>query len=227
MYLHLGGLGPRKVLLPGDKQAVLGAPYALADNPDCLLDVADLVFVDPVGTGLSQLLESPKDYQSIAGDAHAVTQFIRLWLTGHHRWNSPKYLLGESYGTHRAAAIVRELLLPAGSEQIAFNGVILLGQALDFTQTRQVAGNDTPYVVYLPSFAAAAWYHDKVDKTGWTLESFLAAARKFAQTELLTALYQGSDLPAQEKTRCRGDDGEVLRASGIRHRARESADHHY
>jgi len=198
-WLHMGAFGPRRIELPSDAQNVGVAPYPLADNPASLLDVTDLVFIDPIGTGFSHALGSAKnaDYWNLIADADSVTELIRTWLAKNRRENSPKYMVGESYGSERAAVVVHELQNGAPGK-ITFNGLILLGQDLDTTETQQTAGNDMPYVIYLPTYAATAWYHHKIDRTGRTFEGLLAEAREFARTDYAAALFAGSTIAPEE-----------------------------
>lgn len=202
IWLHMGAFGPRRIEVPPDAQSAGLPPYPLSDNPSSLLDVTDLVFVDPVGTGFSRALGSAKneDFWSLIQDADSVSGFIRDWLARNHRENSPKYLLGESYGSVRAAVVIRDLANDAPGK-ITFNGLILLGQDLDTSETQQTAGNDMPFVIYLPTYAATAWYYGKVDKIGHTFEGFLQAARDFARTDYQAALFQGSTISSSERQR--------------------------
>lgn len=194
LWLHLGVYGPKRVAVPSDAEDDGSAPYRLIENPLSILDVADMVFIDPVGTGYSRAIGSGegKDFWGIKKDAQSVAEFIRLWLVKHNRWNSPKYLSGESYGTTRAAALLNEL--QGGWTDIAINGVVFVSSILDFQTARYQPGNDTPYISYLPTMAATAWYHSKVDKDGRTLEGFLDEVRAFTLGEYATALVHGNRL---------------------------------
>lgn len=201
VWLHMSGLAPRRVhfdRIPGINTA---PPFQLTDSNFSVLDVTDLVFIDPVGTGFSKLLPGgrPEDYYGLREDARSIAEFIRLWSTKHGRWNAPKYLLGESYGTHRIAAMMAALNTRAVS--IPINGIILLGQALDITATNPDPGNDVSCVLILPSLAAVAWYHGKVDKAGTTFSQFLQDARRFASTDYEAALFAGTRLSEPERTR--------------------------
>ena len=197
LWLHLGVFGPKRVKLPGaeDPQPMDdgAAPFDLRDNPYTLLKDADLVFIDPVGTGFSKTLgeASTDDYWGVTEDARSLRHFVRLWLMQHKRWNSPKYLMGESYGTTRSAALIREL--ERGWTDIAINGVVLISTVLNFGLDATDPGNDVGYVGLLPTFAATAWYHEKVDRARWNgeLESFLDDARSFAVDVYLPALIRG------------------------------------
>ena len=201
VWLHMSGLAPRRVdfgRVPGVNTT---PPFQLVDSNFSVIDAADLVFIDPVGTGFSKLLPGgrPEDFFGLREDARSIAEFIRLWSTSYHRWNSPKYLLGESYGTHRIAAMMAAL--NTGAVTIPINGIILLGQALDMTATNPDPGNDMSCELILPSLAAAAWYHGKVDKTGTTFAQFLEDARHFASTDYAAALFAGTRLSEADRTR--------------------------
>ncbi|HJT78369.1 MAG TPA: hypothetical protein VJ739_14290, partial [Gemmataceae bacterium] len=157
VWLHLGALGPRRVDLGAEGEAPV-PPYRLVDNDDTLLDVTDLVFVDPVTTGFSRAADGQdaKRFHGVQQDVESVGEFIRLYLTRFRRWESPKFLLGESYGTTRAAALSGYLQDRHG---INLNGVALLSSVLNFETIRFDEGNDLPYVLFLPAYTAAAWYH--------------------------------------------------------------------
>ena len=195
VWLHLGTFGPRRVAF-ADAAAPQPAPYGFVDNAHSILDSSDLVFIDPVGTGYSKPLGEAKleDFTGVKEDVKATGDFIRLWTTRNNRWQSPKFLAGESYGTTRAAALVNHL---QNSEGMTFNGVILVSSILNFQTARFDTGNDLPYITFLPTYAATAWYHGAVKKTG-ALEPFLAEARAFAAGEYAQALMKGSKLGAPE-----------------------------
>ena len=201
VWLHMGLLGPRRVAVPSDAQHAGNAPYRLVDNPHAPLDVTDLVFIDPAGTGYSRLVGDGKaeDVWGLREDARSVASLVREWVRRHGRWNSPVYLAGESFGTTRAAAMLPELL--DGSEPLGVNGVILVSQALDYAgSTPYVEDNLISFVTYLPTMAATAWYHGKVDRTGRTLEGFLDEVRAFAVEKYLPALWSGSRIdPSAER----------------------------
>ncbi|WP_417450834.1 S10 family peptidase [Kordiimonas sp.] len=194
LWLHLGVYGPKRVVLPSDAVDDGAAPYRLEDNPLSILDAADMVFIDPVGTGYSRAIGKGegKDFWGIENDAKSIAEFIRLWLVKNKRWNSPKYLSGESYGTTRAAALMEEL--QGGWSDIAMNGIVFISSILDFQTARYQPGNDTPYISYLPTMAATAWYHGKVDRAGRTLEGFLDEVRAFTLGDYASALLQGNRL---------------------------------
>lgn len=204
LWLHMGAFGPRRVLIPGDRAQDDGAPpYPLVDNPFSLLDLTDLVFIDPVGTGFSHALgkTEAKEYWGVTSDAKSVAQFIRLWLDRNDRWNAPKYLGGESYGTTRSAAVAHELM--GSYNDVALNGIILISTILDFGLTSEVPGNEMPYVVNLPSMAATAWYHHKVPNPPASVEAFAEEARQFASGPYLSALAKGNRLGGEERAQVR------------------------
>jgi carboxypeptidase C (cathepsin A) len=200
LWLHIGVIGPRRVAVPEDL-TVDPKTYQLVDNIYSPLDVADLVFVDPASTGYSRVLpgSAPESYFSVVADGQQVTAFIAAWLTQHNRLSSPTYLVGESYGTIRAAEVAGQLAeLP---HPILLSGVVLMGQAINIIEYRQRPQNIVSYAVSLPTLAALAWYHQKVDRKGETLEQFVEQAWIFAQTDYLTALFQGSSIHQAELDR--------------------------
>jgi carboxypeptidase C (cathepsin A) len=159
VWLHLGLLGPRRVLM-GDAGALLPPPYDLVDNHETLLRHSDLVFIDPVSTGYSRVVKGEKseDFHGYGGDIESVGELIRLWTTRHGRWMSPKYMCGESYGTLRAAGLARHLQDRYG---LYLNGLILISAVLDAGTLEFSGGNDDPYVMYLPTYPAIAHYHGR------------------------------------------------------------------
>lgn len=197
IWLHMGVFGPRRVALPPDGADDGAPPYDIGDNPHALIDIADLVFIDPVGTGWSRALgkTDPKDYWGVREDARSLAEFIRLWVTRNKRWNSPKYLAGESYGTTRAAALTKEL--QGGWTDMGLNGVMLISSILDFQTARFAPGNDAPHIAFLPTMAATAWYHNKVDHAAWNNDqiAFLDEVRTFAIEQYAPALLHGASLP--------------------------------
>ena len=203
VWLHMGAFGPKRVAIPSDGTDDGAPPYRIVDNPDALLDVTDIVFIDPVGTGFSHALgkTDPKDYWGVTKDAKAVAEFIRLWLNDNGRWNSPKYLGGESYGTTRSAAVANEL--EGTFNDVALNGIILISAILDFGAQAEVEGNDMPYIIALPSYAAVAWYHNKVPDRPAVVDSFVAEARAFATGPYATALMKGQALQGAERDQVR------------------------
>ncbi|MCP4357759.1 MAG: peptidase S10 [Chloroflexi bacterium] len=198
VWLHLGLLGPRRVECFQDDQQLM-PPYRLINNEQSLLDKTDLVFIDPVSTGFSRAVtgEKPKDFHSLKKDIESVGDFIRLYLTRYQRWNSPKFLIGESYGTTRAAGLSGYLQERHG---IYLNGIMLVSVILNFQTIRYPIGNDLPYILYLPTLAATAWYHKKL--TGdlqADLKRTINEVKLFALTEYTVALMQGAGLPSEKR----------------------------
>lgn len=201
IWLHLGLVGPKLVDLPSNASDPGAPPYRMRENPWTILRATDLVFVDPVGTGYSKALGEKKnaDFWGYDEDAESVADFIRAFITRHNRWNSPKYLLGESYGGIRSALLVPRLQQDLN---IRLNGVILISPALNLATLPFVyAGNDLPYATHLPAMTATAFYHGKLPATGKSLEVMLEEARAFAGNEYLKALFQGDTLPQTERER--------------------------
>lgn len=196
--VDIGGFGPMRVVwpVPGDTQAAQ-PPYRLVPNTSSILASTDLVFVDAMGTGYSRIVGTgkPKDFYGVTADADAFAQFIQRWLGVDHRWNSPKFLLGESYGTTRSAVLANDLV----NDGVNLNGVILCSSGLDFLAIDNAPGNDLPYISYLPSYAAIAWYHHRLNPMPPDLPAFVKQVEAFAGTTYATALFQGSALPAGEK----------------------------
>lgn len=200
VYLHMGSFGPRRVKFPEDPQA-REFTWQLEDNPYSLLDSTDLVFIDPAGTGFSRVApgKNPADYHSVVADGQQVAAYIADWLRKHGRLDSPKFVFGESYGTHRAAEVGRQLV--NASEPILLDGMVLFGQAVNIAEYSQRPRNIISYVVSLPTLAATAWHFGFANREGRTLESFIAASREFARDEYLLALYRGNTLPQVERAR--------------------------
>lgn len=191
VWLHLGAFGPRRVDFDG--VAVPRPPFRLTDNAHSLLDLADLVFIDPVSTGYSRAKGEAKPFHGVEADIESVGEFIRLWVTRHGRWSSAKYLAGESYGTTRAAGLVGWLQSRHG---MYFNGLVLVSCALQFQAICYDDGNDLPYVLGLPSFAATAWYHGRLE--GWdSLDVLLAEVEAWAIDVYAPALLRGHRLPSE------------------------------
>jgi len=195
--LHMGAFGPKRIVTP-DAQAAPNAPYQLVDNADCLLDSTDLVFVDPVGTGYSRPVGEAKgkDFWGVDEDAKSLAQFVTTYVNRNNRWNSPKYLIGESYGTFRDAVLVDYL---QNNDSMYFNGVVMISTVLDFETLAFNPGEDLSYVLYLPSYAAVAWYHKTLADPPADLNAFLAEARQFASTEYAEALAKGTSIPPAER----------------------------
>ena len=202
LWLHMGVFGPQRVVLP-DVQDDGAAPYEMVENTYSILDVADLVFVDPVGTGWSRPLgeHEGSEFWGVDEDAESLAAFMRMWLSEHQRWNSPKFLLGESYGTMRIGALLNEL--EGGFTDVSINGIALISTVLDFRFDDTSNGNDVGFVGLVPGFAATAWYHGRVDRSAWDddFDAFLDAAREFAIEEYMPALMHGVSLPAERKAR--------------------------
>ena len=201
LWLHMGAFGPRRVALPDEPEDDGAPPYAIVDNPETILDVSDLVFIDPVDTGFSVPLgdAKAKDFFGVTEDAKSIAAFIHQWLDDNGRWNAPLYILGESYGTLRTGAVLKELA--ARRHGIGLNGVILLSAVLDYQMSRFRPGNVMSYVSFLPSYAAAAWYHDRLPEKPADLGGFLDEVREFARTDYAAALIAGTRLPAAERAR--------------------------
>lgn len=197
LWLHLGAIGPRRIRMEDDG-SMPAPPYRLEDNAFTWLDKCDLVFIDPVGTGFSRATktETARKFNSFTGDIDSVGEFIRLYLARQQRFASPLFLVGESYGTTRAAGLAGAL----ANKGIALNGVVLVSSILNFQTARFTKGNDLPYILFLPSYAATAWYHKKVDPSYQRdLPAFLNQVRSFAEGEYATALMKGDRLTAAER----------------------------
>ena len=196
VWLHLGALGPRRVQLKEDGQ-LPAPPFKLVNNDFSLLDVTDLVFIDPISTGYSRPVEGQKarEWHGFSKDIGSVGDFIRLYTTRYRRWLSPKFLAGESYGTTRASGLAEYLQERHG---MYLNGIMLVSAALDFTALDFYVNNEVPYVLFLPGYAAAAWYHGKL-KSRRPLQSLLREVEQFASGEYASALLQGDQLPKRER----------------------------
>ena len=198
IWLHLGTLGPRKVRM-GDVDDLLPPPYGLEDNEFSILDQTDLVFIDPVSTGFSRATEGvkAKDFHGIKPDIESVGDFIRLYTSRNQRWLSPKFLAGESYGTTRAAGLSGYLQDRHG---LYLNGLMLISSILDFSTALFQPGHDLPYILFLPTYTATAWYHKKLSPSlQKDLAKTLKLAEEFASGEYATALFKGSSLGAKER----------------------------
>ncbi len=201
LWLHMGAFGPVRVV-SGDAVHSKPAPYQMVNNEYSLLDTSDLVFIDAMGTGFSKIIGKdhggvgkPKDFYGVDADGKAFAQFIYDYLSHNDRWNSPKYLMGESYGTTRSAVLSDDLT----EKGIDLNGVVLMSSILNFETASFNSGNDLPYITYLPSYAAAACYH-KVVNCPADLPAYLDSVRAFAKGEYASALMQGSTLPASQRS---------------------------
>ena len=197
VWLHMGAFGPRRVVTD-NASATPPAPYKIVDNAYCLLDKADLVFIDPVGTGFSHAVgkAQDKDFWSVDSDVRSLAQFISTYVSRNDRWNSPKFLIGESYGTFRSVALGNYLQSQDG---MSINGIVLMSSVLDLGTISFSPGEDMPYVFYLPTYAATAWYYKVLKDRPDDLNAFVASAREFAATEYASALMKGSKLGDAEK----------------------------
>jgi len=201
VWLHMGSLGPKHVVTSGD-QHLPAAPYKLVDNAYSLLDTSDLVFIDMPGTGFGRLTgkDAEKAFWGVDEDANAFARFIARFITKYNRWNSPKYIFGESYGTTRSAVLANIL---ENRKSIDLNGIILLSQIFNFTTDIDVPtgnpGVDLPYVLALPTYAATAWYHKKLSQQPAALEPFLKEVEDYAMGPYAHALALGTDLSEVEK----------------------------
>ncbi len=201
LWLHLGAFGPRRIVTSTDTHTP-AAPYSLVNNAESLLDASDLVFIDAPGTGFSRIAGKDKEkaFFGVDPDAYAFTQFITEFLTKYGRWNSPKYLFGESYGTPRSAVVARYL---ESERSVDLNGVILLSQILNFDLSPdRPTGNpgiDLPYETALPTYAATAWYHKKLPGEHPSLEALITEVEQFAMGDYARALAAGSDLSTTDR----------------------------
>jgi len=197
MWLHMGAFGPRRVYTV-DGEFTPPPPYKLADNTESLLDKSDLVFIDAIGTGYSHAVckAQDKDFYGIDEDIDAFGQFIDTYLSRNDRWNSPKFLIGESYGTFRSAALGDYL---QNHYSIQLNGIVLISSVLDLSTISFNPGDDRPCIFYLPSYAAVAWYHKVLKERPADLPTFIEEARQYAAGDYAAALYKGSTLGAEEK----------------------------
>ena len=198
VWLHMGSFGPRRVVTT-NAAVTPPAPYKVEDNIYSLLDKTDLVFIDPVGTGFSHAVGKAqnKDFWGVDPDLKSLAQFIEIYITRNNRWNSPKFLIGESYGTFRSAALGFYL---QDHSNIYLNGIVLISSVLDLGTISFYPGTDTAYIYYLPSYAATAWYHKVLQDRPENLNVFLDEARKFAQGEYVTALMKGDKISDAEKS---------------------------
>src|SRR5579862_2140888 len=201
IWLHMGAFGPKRVVTLDDVH-MPAAPYRLVDNDASLLPESDLVFIDAPGTGFGHLrgTDNAKAFWGVDQDAHAFANFIQQFLSRHGRWNSPKYLFGESYGTTRSAVLASVL---QQEKAIDLNGVILLSQILSFDNSADGAdmnpGVDQPYALALPTYAATAWYHKRLPNQSGEFEPFIKEVEDFAMGEYWSALAQGSALAPERR----------------------------
>jgi carboxypeptidase C (cathepsin A) len=200
VWLHLGALGPKRVKMLDDG-FMPPAPYEMVENESTWLDMTDMVFIDPVGTGYSRAAkpELASKFFGVNGDIESVGEFIRLYLGRNERWSSPLFLVGESYGTTRAAGLSNHLF----ERGIALNGIVLVSTVLNFQSIRFADNNDLPLVLIFPSYAATAWYHKKLapEWQSKPLREVLEAAENFAVGEFAPAMLKIDRLNAQERQR--------------------------
>jgi carboxypeptidase C (cathepsin A) len=211
VWLHMGAFGPKRVVYGDDLGHAAAPPYRLVDNEGSLLDLTDLVFIDPVTTGYSRAipLKDDKKFHSVEADVESVGEFIRLWTTRYGRWSSPKFLSGESYGTTRAAGLSGWL----HDNGLYLNGIVLLSSILNFQTARFDSGNDLPYILFLPTYTATAWYHHKLPADLQAdLRSTLEQAETFARGDYTRALMHGDSLSPEER---RGIVEKVARFTGL------------
>ena len=195
-WLHMGALGPKRIVV-NDPVATPAAPYSIKNNNYSILDVADLVMIDPVGTGLSIPVGKAKfkDFWGVDQDIRSLSLFITQFLIAHDRMNSPKYLLGESYGTFRNAGVMNKLL----NQGIAMNGVIMVSAVFDLRTLLFPPNDDLPYIVHFPTYAATAWYHDMIADKPEDVYKYLDEIRSFTENEYTPALFKGDQLNINEK----------------------------
>jgi carboxypeptidase C (cathepsin A) len=219
LWLHMGAFGPKRVAIPSDARDDAAPPYPILDNADSLLDVSDLVFIDPVGTGFSHALgkTEAKEFYGVTKDAESIAEFIRLWLNEKGRWNAPKFLGGESYGTTRSAAVVNQL--EGTFNDVALNGVLLISTVLDFGAGADTPGNEMTHILNLPSMAATALYHGKAQAA--SNEAFVEEARRWAIGPYASALLKGQRISSEERTAVRRD---LARFTGLSEAYLDQAD---
>ncbi len=201
VWLHIGAFGPRRVVT-SDHTHTPAAPYKVVNNEYSLLDVTDEVFIDAMGTGYSRIIGKneggvgvAKDFYGVDADVASFAQFINRYLSENGRWNSPKYLYGESYGTLRSAALVNYL---EQRDSTDINGVILQSTVLTHLTNRFWPNNDLPYEVFLPTYAATAWYHHRLPDEPAALQPFLQQVQQFAMNDYADALNAGSALSTEQ-----------------------------
>jgi len=189
LWLHMGAFGPKRVASVDVGEATT-PPFKIVDNAESLLDRTDMVFIDPVGTGFSHAVGKAqnKDFWGVDQDVESLAQFIQTYVSRNSRWNSPKFLIGESYGTFRSAALANYLQSHDG---VYFNGIVLISSVLNLGTISFNPGEDLPYVLYLPSYAATAWTHNVLKDRPSDLEAFLKEVRQFARSDYASALTEG------------------------------------
>ncbi|MGD0736670.1 MAG: peptidase S10 [Terracidiphilus sp.] len=198
VWLHMGLLGPKRVVV-ADSGPTPPAPFKMVDNEFSMLDKTDIVMIDPVSTGLSRAICGRKDsdFWNVDADVDSVSRFIAQYVSDNNRWTSPKYLMGESYGTTRAASVVNYLRV---HRSLTFNGLVLVSMATDMELIfTEIPGNERPYAMYLPAFAAVAWYYHKVPGPQVPLEPFLDEVRRYANGPFVSALLQGNALSDDQR----------------------------
>nr|WP_294849742.1 peptidase S10 [uncultured Sphingomonas sp.] len=220
VWLMMGAFGPKRVAIPSDGRDDGAPPYPIVDNPDSILDATDIVFIDPPGTGFSHLIgkADPKDYYGVTQDAKLVAEVIRRWLNDNGRWNSPKYLGGESYGTTRSAAVANQLMNVTFND-VGLNGIMLISTVLDFAAGSDAQGNELGYITNLPSFAATALYHGKAQAA--SVEAFTDEARQWALGPYASFLLKGQKASPEERATIRQ---QLSRFTGLSEDYLEQAD---
>ncbi len=222
IWLHMGVLGPKRVQM-AEEGFQPAPPYSLVDNEHSLIDVTDIVAIDAMSTGFSRAVEGedPSQFHGVQQDIEAFSEFIRLYITKFDRWPSPKYLLGESYGTVRSAGVSQELQTQHGIE---LNGIVLVSSVIDFSTLYEAPGNDIYYAGFLPTYTVTAWFHKKLpaDVQG-SLEEIVQEAREFAFGEYLAALTKGNRLSpgerdevAKKAARLTGLSAEYIKQANLR-----------
>lgn len=200
VWLHMGAIGPQRVALD-EKGLSPAPPYHLVNNEDCWLDQTDLVFIDPIPTGYSRAEngQDMKQFQGYQNDIKSVGDFIRLYTTLNDRWRSPKFILGESYGTTRAAGLSGYL---QDNYNMYLNGIIMVSSVLDFQTISFSSGNDQPFIFFLPTYATTAWYYKLLSPSlqNKTVEEVAQEVKTFAEGEYAHALFEGDAISEQEKT---------------------------
>src|SRR5882724_11538938 len=200
VWLHMGAFGPKRVVYADDEGHAAKPPYRTVDNEGSILDVTDLVFIDPVTTGYSRAIPfgDASKFHGVDSDIQSVGEFIRLWTTRYSRWSSLKFLAGESYGTTRAAGLSGWL----GQQGFYLNGIVLISSILNFETSSFDSGNDLAYELFLPTYTAIAWYHKRLpsDLQSGTLEHAVAESEQFALGDYTHALMQGDRITEQERS---------------------------
>ncbi|EOZ96963.1 Carboxypeptidase-related protein [Indibacter alkaliphilus LW1] len=224
-WLHMGVMGPKRIVV-NDPGYTPAAPYELVNNDHSILDMADVVMMDPIGTGLSKPVGKAegKDFWGVDQDIRAISLFIMQFLKEYDRLQSPKYLLGESYGTMRNAGVMKYLL----DKGYALNGVVMVSSVFDIRSLAFPVQESTSYLVHFPSYAATAWYHDKIANKNPDLEVFVDEVRTFTEEEYLPALFKGGRLSDSEKgaiaskmQQYTGISSEIWKRNNLRMRANE------